>query len=109
MTNLQKQLLLACNKLGIEIELDYVLSLTEDKKINTVAYIPSFGGPKGMLIVSSSKGISQVWDNLDYGFSVLDEPHDKEEFDLDSFKEMFIDWGWSVENPKNCSKTNGEV
>ena len=30
-----------------------------------------------------------------YGFSVLDEPQPDEKFDLNAFKEMFLDWGWS--------------
>ncbi len=32
-----------------------------------------------------------------YGYSILDEPRPDENFDLESFKEMFFDWGWTGE------------
>jgi hypothetical protein len=51
-----------------------------------------------MLIVRDS---DDVWDSRDalwnagYGYSVLDEPAAAAQFDLQSYQEMFSDWGWS--------------
>jgi hypothetical protein len=33
--------------------------------------------------------------DMGYGYSVIDEPLPDEEFYLESFQEMFRDWGWS--------------
>ena len=48
-----------------------------------------------MLVFSSYNEVSDYADELiraGYGFSVLDDPRPDEEFDLDSFKDMFADW-----------------
>jgi len=38
--------------------------------------------------------------NMGYGYSVLDDPLHSEEFDLESYVEMFSDWGWGNVNER---------
>lgn len=97
MTRLQEWLLLGCRTLGIDIELDFIISLKGEKKIKTIARIPSLGGNDGMLIVKSSNEFWDIWDDpikKTYGIAVLDEPSNNAEFNLAVCKEMFMDWGW---------------
>ena len=100
MTNLATRLSRACSALGLRAELGFNLSLGEGIEVHAVARIPDLGAPKGMLVVNSFdevKNFSQTLINAGYGYSVLSEPSEDEEFHLDSFREMFIDWGWSGE------------
>ena len=101
MTKLQEELLWACQALGIEIELDFIVVLKDGRKIQTAARIPSLGGYDGMLIVRSVDEFSHICDSFPvekYGVSVLDEPDDNTEFNLDACKAMFIDWGYGEES-----------
>ena len=96
MTKLQEELLKACQVLNVKIELDFTIILKNGRKIQVAARIPSLGGRNGMIIVSSYGEVDSIWDDLikdGYGISVLDEPDDNEEFDLNACKDMFIDWG----------------
>ncbi len=43
-------------------------------------------------------GIASELPRLGYGYSVLDEPLPSEDFDLESYVEMFSHWGWGVSN-----------
>lgn len=106
MTRLQEELLMECQTFGIDIELDFIVSLKGGKRVQTSALIPSLGGPRGMLVVNSYNAVSSVWDDVieeGYGIAVLDEPSENYKFNLDASREMFIDWGWSGEglNVKN--------
>ena len=109
MTNRQKWLLMGCQALGIDIEFDVVVSLIGGQTINTVACIPSLGGTDGMLIVRSFEEFRHICNDFpveQYGVSVLGEPSDSAEFNLDACREMFIDWGWNgdVSKTKNTSR-----
>jgi hypothetical protein len=56
-----------------------------------------------MLIVRSYEEVQDMLEQLKqagYGFSVLDEPHPGEDFDLESFREMFLDWGWAADESR---------
>lgn len=88
----------ACGELGLRTELGFRVSLPDLPDVTTVAHIHDLGAANGMLIFSSYEEVRDLTKDLlkaGYGFSVLDEPSSEEEFDLASFKEMFIDWGWS--------------
>ena len=90
----------ACAESGLRIELDFQISIPNKPDVVAVARIHDLGAAKGMLVFSSYDQIQNSTNEIlaaGYGFSVLDEPSPREEFDLESFKEMFIDWGWSGE------------
>jgi hypothetical protein len=100
MKRLPEWLWRACAELGLRVDLDFKLSLPNGLEMSVVARIRDLGAANGMLIFESYDEISNFTKELldaGYGFSVLDEPSPQEGFDLDSFKEMFIDWGWSGE------------
>jgi len=44
------------------------------------------------------KGVESELVNIGYGYSVLDEPSASEEYELDSYVDMFSDWGWGLHN-----------
>lgn len=98
MSRLVQWLWRACSELGVAVELGFKVQLPDKGMLETVARVPNLGAPNGMLIVRSYDDIKDYVEGLErsgYGFSVLDEPRAAEEFDLESFREMFADWGWT--------------
>jgi hypothetical protein len=78
--------------------LGFYLALDDDQGIGAVARIANLGAPNGMLVFSSYDEVCSLKEKLldaGYGFSVLDEPGPDEEYDLESFKTVFRDWGWA--------------
>ena len=104
MTILTDWLVRACKQYGLQIDIQPVIAMGSDVKIQPIAHIHSIGGKNGMLIVGNYGEVKSILDALSqagYGFSVLDEPRSKDVFDAESFKEMFTDWGWTeVSNPR---------
>jgi len=97
MTNLQSFLQRACHDLGLNIIAPFLLTVHEGIQINAQALIPQLGAPKGMIVVNHYDellGIAAELPNLGYAYSVLDEPLPPEGYDLQSYVEMFSDWGW---------------
>jgi hypothetical protein len=87
----------ACDELGLGIELNPTLALDDGSRVTAFARIPLLGAPNGMLIFRTYSEVRPYVDKLiqaGYGYSILDEPLSSECFDLESFKEMFADWGW---------------
>jgi hypothetical protein len=100
MNLLAKELGRACAALGLRIELGYTFSLPNMPDLTAVARISDLGAANGMLIFDNYDEIRELTQQLPdagYGFSVLSQPEPSYELDLDSFKEMFTDWGWSGE------------
>ena len=96
MTNLQKQFISACEQAKLTIDLDYEV-LVDKILVKSLLRIRGIGSPNGMLIFSSSNEIKTIYNSLiadGFGFSVFSEPS-VDTCDFDSFKEIFIDWGWS--------------
>ena len=51
-----------------------------------------------MLVLSNFESIQEHVDLIEaagYGFSDLDEPEPSDAFDLEEFRDVFRDWGWS--------------
>ena len=54
-----------------------------------------------MLVVGTFEEVQDYHSYLiseGFGYSVLDEPGDKEVFDLEIYREMFCEWGWPKGN-----------
>jgi hypothetical protein len=100
MMNLTESLSKACSALGLRIELGFRFSVPSGRELLAVARIADLGAPNGMLVFLSYDEI-QEWTpallKAGYGYSVMDEPRVDEEFDLESYQDMFRDWGWSGE------------
>ncbi len=86
----------ACDALGLSISLDYdVVLSTAGRKIVAKAHISDLGPSRGMLVFSAPEeihGFERELMELGYGYSVYGEPLPDEQFDLDSYIEMFSDW-----------------
>jgi hypothetical protein len=98
MTQLTEWIWKACAALGLRAELNFRLLLSNGQEITTVARIADVGAPNGMLLFRSYDEVcnfTQALSKEGYGYSVIDEPRPGEEFDLESYEEMFRDWGWS--------------
>ena len=88
----------AKNELGIRVEFDFKVSIPGAPNLMAISRLPDFGAPNGMLVFGQYDEIEHLTKQLleaGYGFTVLGEPAPKQDFDLQSCKEMLIDWGWS--------------
>jgi hypothetical protein len=98
MGKLSEWLARACAELNLRIDFDYHVPLPAGQGIVAIARIRDLGAPNGMLIFGTYARVRTVSSQIvsaSYGYSVLDEPRADEDFDLDGFKEVFIDWGWA--------------
>jgi hypothetical protein len=101
MTNLQLGLQRACQELGLDLVVSYILVVRQDTQILTQALLPQLGAPNGMIVVSHYDDLCGLADeivNANYGYTVLDDPLPTEQFNLEDYKEMFADWGWGARN-----------
>lgn len=77
-----------------------MLTLPDGTVLTPFARMCDLGAPKGMLLFTSFSEIRDYYESLleqGFGFSVLTEPPPNEEFDIDTYREVFRDWGWSGE------------
>ena len=98
MTKLKNWLVKACQASNLQVDLGFLAVVGDRKAIQSVARIRGLGAVNGMLILRHYDEVRPCLQDVrqaGYGFSVLDEPGDEEAFDLQSFQEMFRDWGWS--------------
>lgn len=90
-------LLQACSEFDLEVELGYRATLPNGVELQTVARLPKLGARNGMLLLHSYadlQGYARETVAAGYGYSVVSDPLPGEQFELDSFREMFHDWGW---------------
>jgi len=88
----------ACATLGLTFEPSYIVQIDENVALKTLARIRELGDDNGMLILTRYDEVepfTRRLADLGYGFAVLGEPKDTEAFDLDGYKRMFRDWGWT--------------
>jgi hypothetical protein len=86
----------ACGDLALGIVTPFELVTDCGTEIKAVALLPQLGAPNGMLIFHDSSellGCGTVLVEMGYGYSVLGGGG-VDEFDLESYKDMFRDWGW---------------
>lgn len=97
-------LIRVCTTLGLEIEPAFVLRTADGRDVEVDARLPQFGGPCGMLVVGDYATIASIAKDipdLGYGFSTfaphftIDERVGSEE-EMESWKDVFRDWGWSA-------------
>lgn len=100
MARLAQEIWRACGDLGLRVDLGFRLKLTGKREIEAVARIVDVGAPNGMIVFLSYDAVQSVKDKLleaGYGFSVMDEPDAREAYDIESYKVLFRDWGWTGE------------
>ena len=97
MTKLQHELVMACNSLNLEIILDYKFELPLSKSVIGVAFIPNLGDVNGILILTKyDSTITKELIKSGCAYSILEELGSESVYDLDLYKEMFIDWGYKL-------------
>lgn len=96
MTELAEWFVQAGEILNLPVEPGFVVLLSDGRALNSVVRVSGIGAKNGMLVFNDYEVIrSNLAElaNLGYGFSIMDEPRSDEKFDLEEFKELFIDWG----------------
>jgi len=77
MTTLRNWISQACNALGLQADLDFVVDVGSGREIRPVARIRNHGAKNGMLVVRNYDDVRPYADGLvqaGYGYSALDEP-----------------------------------
>lgn len=98
MSTLAKEVEQACVALGLRFEPGYSLALRNGVVVQAVALIHDLGHRNGTLIVNSLDHFAELSRELveaGYGVSMMGSGSDNSQFDLQSWRETFIDWGWS--------------
>jgi hypothetical protein len=99
MNRMQEWLVHAAQELGVRVVLAYVAVPSNGKQIPTQALFPDLGGAFGTLVFDSTDILDpEAGRDLvaqGYSISTFSEPLPKEEFDLESYAEMFSEWGWT--------------
>lgn len=98
MTRQEIYLKRACDEVGLTVDLGFDVACPDGHAIRSVARIRDIGDDNGMLIFNHAK---EMWayreclTTLGYGYTAYDEPGEDSVFDLESYKELFRDWGWN--------------
>jgi hypothetical protein len=101
MTMTRQQLFLskAASALGIPYKLNHEILLPNAERIVAPALISQMGGTIGMLVFHYKErpdpAKTRELTAMGYCISSYGEPSPNEEFDLESYQEMFEDWGWN--------------
>ena len=98
MNRMQEWLVRAASELCVRIELEYVVPLFDGGTLKTQARFPDLGNELGTLVFSSRDSVDVAAKRAalaqGYGISTFAEPGSNEQFDRDSYAEMFAEWGW---------------
>jgi signal transduction histidine kinase len=104
MSKLLSWLVQACDELGLHVDREFKITLDGEHVVHAVARVRGLGAENGMLVISDYDEVKAHLAEISkagYGFSILDEPSSQEEYDLESYAQMFRDWGWSgTETPR---------
>lgn len=88
----------ACDELGLHVDREFTITLDGKHMVHAVARVRGLGAESGMLVILDYDEVKAHLTEITrsgYGFSILDEPSSQEEYDLESYAQMFRDWGWS--------------
>lgn len=106
MNKQQEFLVRACAELDLEISIGDSIEISSGAFVYPLAHIKDVGGKRGTVIFSTFDNIGVPTSDLidsGYSYSVYSSPAAEEEFDLDSYLEMFVDWGWAGSEEKKPS------
>ena len=97
---------IAAKDLRIEIITPFILKIESGAQIKAEILLKNFGATNGMIITKDYDQIAPFVDEIvseGYGFSVLDEPSENEQYVREDFVDILHDWGWSGEKSKKPS------
>ena len=101
---MQEWLARAAEELTVRVMIGYVVTLSDGRRLTSQALFPDFGGPFGTLVFRSQDSLDEAARRdlvaQGYGMSTFAEPLPNEDFDVDSYAEMFSEWGWTSAEAK---------
>lgn len=101
MNKMQKYLKTAADKLNLRIIIEPIVKLKTGKKIRFEACFPDLSNEKGIYVIQWDDGSKitkterEELRGMGIGVSTFDAPRDNEIFNINDYKEMFTEWGWS--------------
>ncbi|HVT32934.1 MAG TPA: hypothetical protein VHE32_09820 [Rhodanobacteraceae bacterium] len=101
MNRMQEWLACAAKKLDVRVAIAYVAVLSNGMRLPTQALFPDLGGALGTLVFDSADILDSTARRdliaQGYAISTFSKPLQMEDFDIDSYAEMFSEWGWTSE------------
>jgi hypothetical protein len=88
----------AANDLGLAIAVPFRCEIGNGIGVVAVAHLPELGGINGTLVFRSDQLDPKILvslQNRGFACSSFDVPHESEEYDVEVYREMFQDWGWT--------------
>jgi hypothetical protein len=97
MSKQREWLVRAAVELGLRVSTEYTVTLPSGRQVRAEAFFPDLGTDRGMAVFTSPLA-PELLAELRRGThpaSHFAAPGEHEQFDLDSYAEMFAEWGWS--------------
>ena len=102
MNKMQEWLYRASHELGLRVEVDYVVKLADGRSLVAKAYFPHLSNPGGILVFDWSDTVDasarRELAATGIGTSTFGAPSPDEKFDIESYRLMFAEWGWTGPN-----------
>ena len=97
MSRQREWLVRAAVELGLQVRTDHVLRLPSGREVTAEAYFPDLGTEVGWAVFDAAlpKEVELELVEQAYPASYFSAPGLDESFDLESYAEMFAEWGWS--------------
>ena len=99
MNRMQEWLRRAAKELGLRVHIGHQVSLSAGSTLVAQAYFPDLSNPLGILVFEWSDAVDanarEQLRAMGMGMSTFGETGAEEQFDIDSYREMFSEWGWT--------------
>lgn len=99
MNRMQEWLARAAKELGLRVEIGRIVILASGRPVVSQALFPDLSCPLGNLVFRSDEtpdaSTRRELSERGFGISTFSEPRAEGVFDLDSYAEMFAEWGWT--------------
>jgi hypothetical protein len=96
---MQEWLSRAAKELGLRVHIGHQVALSDGTTLVAQAYFPDLSNPLGILVFEWSDAVDGSARGqlraMGMGISTFGDPGPEERFDIDSYKEMFAEWGWT--------------
>ncbi len=97
MNKQREWLVRAAVELGLRVDTSYTVVLSSGLSFTAEAYFPDLGTSRGTAVFTSplQPDLAMELRSGHHPASHFGAPLDGEKFDLESYAEMFAEWGWS--------------
>lgn len=104
---MQEWLSRAARELDLKVEFDHEVTLPDGRTLVAQAYFPDLGAPRGIAVFEWSDNVDaearRSLEAMQIGESTFGAPGPNAAFDIDNYKVMFCDWGWTGPDTKKPS------